>query len=53
MFGITVCYNFFTGHPVQYKQSDIGIKGWAVESRVYAEVRKFIDVLAHFKIKIF
>ncbi|XP_028401675.1 propionyl-CoA carboxylase alpha chain, mitochondrial-like [Dendronephthya gigantea] len=25
------------GHPLQYKQSDIGIKGWAVESRVYAE----------------
>ena len=33
--------NYFTGHPLQYKQSDIGIKGWAVESRVYAEVRKF------------
>ena len=27
------------GHPLTLKQSDIGIKGWAVEARVYAEVR--------------
>lgn len=33
----TGCISFI-GHPLQYKQSDIGIKGWAVESRVYAEV---------------
>lgn len=25
------------GHPLQIKQQDIGIKGWSVESRVYAE----------------
>lgn len=25
------------GHPLTLKQEDIGIKGWAVESRVYAE----------------
>lgn len=25
------------GHPLKYKQSDIGINGWAFESRVYAE----------------
>lgn len=25
------------GHPLPIQQSDIGIKGWAVESRVYAE----------------
>lgn len=24
--------------PLQWKQSDIGINGWAVEARVYAEV---------------
>ena len=28
-----------TGHPLTLKQEDIGIKGWAVEARVYAEVR--------------
>jgi propionyl-CoA carboxylase alpha chain len=25
------------GHSLQFKQSDIGIHGWAIESRVYAE----------------
>ena len=25
------------GHPLTLKQSDIGIRGWAVENRVYAE----------------
>jgi propionyl-CoA carboxylase alpha chain len=25
------------GHKLRFKQSDIGIKGWALESRVYAE----------------
>jgi propionyl-CoA carboxylase alpha chain len=25
------------GHPLVHKQSDIGIKGWAIECRVYAE----------------
>ena len=27
-------------YPLQYQQSDIGINGWAVEARVYAEVRE-------------
>ena len=27
------------GHTLRYTQSDIPINGWAVESRVYAEVR--------------
>jgi propionyl-CoA carboxylase alpha chain len=31
------------GHPLSFKQSDIGIKGWAFESRVYAE-----DPFKHF-----
>lgn len=26
------------GHPLNIKQEDIGIRGWALESRVYAEV---------------
>ena len=26
------------GFPLRYKQTDIGINGWAVEARVYAEV---------------
>ena len=26
------------GHPLTLSQEDIGIKGWAVEARVYAEV---------------
>jgi propionyl-CoA carboxylase alpha chain len=25
------------GHPLTLKQSDIGIRGWAMENRVYAE----------------
>ena len=25
------------GHPLKLKQSDIGIRGWAIENRVYAE----------------
>jgi len=25
------------GHPLRFKQQDIGINGWAIESRVYAE----------------
>lgn len=25
------------GHPLKLSQSDIGIRGWAIESRVYAE----------------
>ena len=25
------------GHPLALKQEDIGIRGWAFESRVYAE----------------
>ena len=29
-----------TGHPLTLKQENIGIKGWAVEARVYAEVRQ-------------
>ena len=27
-----------TGHPLSLKQEDVGIDGWAVECRVYAEV---------------
>ena len=27
-----------TGYPLRLKQEDIGINGWAVEARVYAEV---------------
>src|SRR5262245_7917574 len=32
------------GHPLTLKQADIGIKGWALESRVYAEdpLREFL-----------
>jgi propionyl-CoA carboxylase alpha chain len=32
-------YSFlkFTGHTLRFKQEDIGIRGWAVECRVYAE----------------
>lgn len=26
------------GHQLSYSQDDIGINGWAVEARVYAEV---------------
>ena len=26
------------GHPLSLTQSDVGINGWAVEARVYAEV---------------
>lgn len=25
------------GHPLRFKQSDIGVHGWALEARVYAE----------------
>ena len=25
------------GHPLRFKQADVGIHGWAVECRVYAE----------------
>ena len=25
------------GHPLVLKQEDIGINGWAIESRIYAE----------------
>ena len=25
------------GHPLKLKQEDIGINGWAIESRIYAE----------------
>lgn len=28
------------GYPLRLKQEDIGINGWAVEARVYAEVTK-------------
>ena len=28
----------YTGHTLTLKQEDIGIKGWAVEARVYAEI---------------
>jgi propionyl-CoA carboxylase alpha chain len=32
------------GNPLSLKQSDVGIKGWALESRVYAEdpLREFL-----------
>ena len=35
----TVCYGMcmYTGCPLSLKQEDIGINGWAVECRVYAE----------------
>jgi acetyl/propionyl-CoA carboxylase alpha subunit len=34
------------GHPLPFKQSDITLKGWAFESRVYAEdpLRYYIDI---------
>lgn len=32
------------GHPLAIKQEDIGIKGWAIECRVYAEVRNFLKI---------
>mmetsp|Transcript_6773 Transcript_6773/g.28534 ORF Transcript_6773/g.28534 Transcript_6773/m.28534 type:complete len:709 (-) Transcript_6773:36-2162(-) len=37
------------GKGVAYKQSDIGIKGWAVESRIYAEdpLRNFLPSIGH------
>lgn len=28
---------FSSGHKLRFSQKDIGIKGWAIESRVYAE----------------
>ena len=28
----------YVGYPLRLKQEDIGINGWAVEARVYAEV---------------
>ena len=31
----------FSGHKLLHKQSDVPIKGWAVECRVYAEVSNF------------
>ena len=30
------------GHPLSLTQDDVGINGWAVESRVYAEVSSVI-----------
>ena len=30
------------GYPLQLSQSDIGIHGWAVEARVYAEVCVYV-----------
>ncbi len=33
----SVC-NIHVGYPLRLKQEDIGINGWAVEARVYAEV---------------
>lgn len=38
------------GYPLRLKQEDIGINGWAVEARVYAEVSKlhtYLPTTAH------
>ena len=29
------------GHPLSLTQADVGIDGWAVEARVYAEVSQY------------
>lgn len=34
---VFLCVFSFVGHKLRLKQEDIGIRGWAVESRVYAE----------------
>ena len=36
------------GNPLTLKQSDIGINGWAVEARVYAEVSGYVGLESPF-----
>ena len=36
------------GNPLTLKQSDIGINGWAVEARVYAEVSAYVGLESPF-----
>lgn len=39
------------GHPLPFRQEDIGINGWAIESRVYAEdpLNNFLPSIGHLR----